>query len=193
MQAVIICGGKGLRLKSLIGNKPKALVKFQNKENLKNQINILKASGVKDFLFLVNNYEEEIRNFLKKNYKDKFIIRSYSPVITIGGGEVMEVLIEEKWKVIKEKLQNLYDIPKSNQLIQLVEYEGVKPITLDKLQYRLGISKEQIDSLVEAREELFWLSHKQGKWLITHNQWDTLKNSITDYILMEATPGIEPG
>ena len=113
---------------------------------------------------------------------DKFIIRSYSPVITIGGGEVMEVLIEEKWKVVKEKLQNLYDSPKSNQLIQLVQGEGAKPITLDKLQYRLGISKEQINSLVEAREELFWLTHKQGKWLITHNQWDTLKNSITDYL-----------
>jgi len=103
-------------------------------------------------------------------------------VITIGGGEVMEVLIEEKWKVVKEKLQNLYDSPKSNQLIQLVQGEGAKPITLDKLQYRLGISKEQIDSLVEGREELFWLSHKQGKWLITYNQWDTLKNSITDYL-----------
>ena len=85
MQAVIICGGKGLRLKSLIGNKPKALVKFQNKENLKKQINILKANGVKDFLFLVNNYEEEIRDFLKKNYKDKFITRKDKNYFGTGG------------------------------------------------------------------------------------------------------------
>ena len=42
MQAVIICGGKGSRLKSVIGNKAKALVKFKGKENLKNQISILK-------------------------------------------------------------------------------------------------------------------------------------------------------
>ena len=42
MQAIIICGGKGSRLKSTIGNKPKALVKFNGKENLKNQIEILK-------------------------------------------------------------------------------------------------------------------------------------------------------
>ena len=52
MQAVIICGGKGLRLKSTIGNKPKALVKFNGKENLKNQIEILKKNGIKDFLLL---------------------------------------------------------------------------------------------------------------------------------------------
>ena len=42
---------------------------------------------------------------------DKFIIRSFSPVVTIGGGEILEVLIEEKWKVIKGKLQSLYDSP----------------------------------------------------------------------------------
>ena len=51
MQAVIICGGKGSRLKSLIGNKPKALVKFNNKENLKIQIETLKRNGIKSFLF----------------------------------------------------------------------------------------------------------------------------------------------
>ncbi|MEO2044604.1 MAG: selenocysteine-specific translation elongation factor, partial [Nitrospinaceae bacterium] len=72
---------------------------------------------------------------------DKFIIRSFSPVITIGGGEVMEVLIEEKWKIMKEKLQNLYESPKSDQLIHLVQEEGAKPITPEKLQYRIGISK----------------------------------------------------
>ena len=34
MQAVIICGGKGLRLKSITKNKPKALAKFNKIENL---------------------------------------------------------------------------------------------------------------------------------------------------------------
>ena len=60
MQAVIICGGKGLRLRSIIGNNPKALVKFNGKENLINIINNLKKNGISNLLFLVNNYEEEI-------------------------------------------------------------------------------------------------------------------------------------
>ncbi|MBC8256799.1 MAG: selenocysteine-specific translation elongation factor [Candidatus Marinimicrobia bacterium] len=113
---------------------------------------------------------------------DKFIIRSFSPVITIGGGIVMEVLIEEKWKIVKEKLQNLYDSPKSDHLIHLVQGEGSKPITPEKLQYRLGISKEQIRELVEETKELFWLTHKQGKWLLTQNQWKNLKNSIQEFL-----------
>ena len=113
---------------------------------------------------------------------DKFIIRSFSPVITIGGGEVMEVLIEEKWKIVKEKLQNLYESPKSDQLIHLVQEEGAKPITPEKLQYRIGISKEQINAIVEEKEDLFWLTHKQGKWLLTQNQWNELKNSIHNFL-----------
>ena len=113
---------------------------------------------------------------------DKFIIRSFSPVITIGGGEVMEVLIEEKWKIVKEKLKNLYESPKSDQLIHLVQEEGAKPITPEKLQYRIGISKEQINAIVEEKEELFWLTHKQGKWLLTQNQWNELKNSIHNFL-----------
>ena len=113
---------------------------------------------------------------------DKFIIRSFSPVITIGGGEVMEVLIEEKWKIVKEKLQNLYESPKSDQLIHLVQEEGAKPITPEKLQYRIGISKEQINAIVEEKEELFWLTQKQGKWLLTQNQWKELKNSIHNFL-----------
>ena len=113
---------------------------------------------------------------------DKFIIRSFSPVITIGGGEVMEVLIEEKWNIVKEKLQNLYESPKSDQLIHLVQEEGAKPITPEKLQYRIGISKEQINAIVEEKEELFWLTHKQGKWLLTQNQWNELKNSIHNFL-----------
>ncbi len=113
---------------------------------------------------------------------DKFIIRSFSPVITIGGGEVMEVLIEEKWKIVKEKLQNLYDSPKSDQLIHLVQEEGARPITPEKLQYRIGISKEQINAIVEEKEELFWLTHKQGKWLLTQNQWNELKNRVHNFL-----------
>ena len=85
MQAVIICGGKGSRLKSIIGNKPKALIKFNGKENLKNQIEILKKNGVKDFLFLLNNFDDQIKYFLKKNYPDNFSIHKDKNYFGTGG------------------------------------------------------------------------------------------------------------
>ena len=85
MQAVIICGGKGIRLRSVIGNNPKALVKLGGKENLINIINNLKKNGITNLLFLVNNYEEEIKNFLKLNYSKKFIINKDKNYFGTGG------------------------------------------------------------------------------------------------------------
>ena len=113
---------------------------------------------------------------------DKFIIRSFSPVVTIGGGEILEVLIEEKWKVLKGKLRSLFESPNSQQLLQLVQQEGAKPMTLEKLQYRLGISIEQINKIVEENEAFFWLAHKQGKWILTHEQWDELQNRVQKFL-----------
>ena len=85
MQAVIICGGKGTRLKTLIGSKPKALVKFNNKANLKILIDILKKNGIKNFLFLVNNFEYEIKKFLADNYNDNFVIKKDENFFGTGG------------------------------------------------------------------------------------------------------------
>ena len=85
MQAVIICGGKGTRLKTLIGSKPKALVKFNNKDNLKILIYILKKNGIKSFLFLVNNFEYEIKKFLADNYNDNFVIKKDENFFGTGG------------------------------------------------------------------------------------------------------------
>ena len=52
MQVVIICGGKGTRLKKIYKSTPKALIKFNNKPNLGYQINKLKKNNINDFLFL---------------------------------------------------------------------------------------------------------------------------------------------
>lgn len=85
MQAVIICGGKGSRLKAFIGNKAKALVKFKGAENLKNQISLLKKNGIKNFLFLTNHFEDQIKYFLKKNYSEKFIFHKDKNYFGTGG------------------------------------------------------------------------------------------------------------
>ena len=99
MQAVIICGGRGSRLKSFIGDKAKALIKFNGSENLKNQISILKKNGVKDFLFLTNHYEDQIKYFLKKNYSKKFIVNKDKNYFGTGGS-----LYDAKNKLQKEFL-----------------------------------------------------------------------------------------
>ena len=45
MQVVIICGGKGSRLKKNYESTPKALIEFKQKPNLHYQIDQLKKNG----------------------------------------------------------------------------------------------------------------------------------------------------
>jgi len=114
--------------------------------------------------------------------KDKFIVRSYSPVLTIGGGEVLEILIQEKWKAIKEKLQTLYERSESEQLLQLVQEEASNPMTPKQLQVRFGISEKQIQKWISSEEKLFWISHNKSKWLLTLDQWNILKEKVQKYL-----------
>ena len=63
-----------------------------------------------------------------------------------------------------------------------MEQEGSKPLTPEKLQYRLGISEDQIKTMVDETEDLFWLSHKQSKWLVTKTQWANMKSQIQQFL-----------
>ena len=73
MQAVIICGGYGTRLKKIYKTIPKALIKINGQKNLQNIISNLKKDGINDFLFLTNYQSEKIEKYLNevklKDYK----------------------------------------------------------------------------------------------------------------------------
>ena len=114
---------------------------------------------------------------------DKFIIRSYSPVLTIGGGIVLENHIEEKWRIVKDKIQKLSEQNELQQLVQLVEQEGANPLTLQKLQIRLGISDDKIHEWIKNEEKIFWLSHKNGKWVLSHQQWALLIKNLEGHLM----------
>ena len=114
---------------------------------------------------------------------DKFIIRNYSPVFTIGGGIVLENHIEEKWRIVKDKIQKLSEQNELQQLVQLVEQEGANPLTLQKLQIRLGISDDKIHEWIKNEEKIFWLSHKNGKWVLSHQQWALLIKDLEGHLM----------
>jgi len=115
-------------------------------------------------------------------YGDRFIIRTFSPIMTIGGGKVIETLIEDRWKDIKYKLEDYFNSNSIEQFIKMVEYEKTEPITLEKLRYRLGVSDDQINNWVDESNDLFWLNHRQNKWLLTTIQWQTILGYVNDFI-----------
>lgn len=80
LTVLILCGGKGLRLRPLTKELPKPLIKIKNKTILENIIDYLKKYGVNDFI-IATGYKHKILNkFIKKKYKKTRIKTLYSGV-----------------------------------------------------------------------------------------------------------------
>ena len=80
LTVLILCGGKGLRLRPLTKELPKPLIKIKNKTILENIIDYLKKYGVNDFI-IATGYKHKILNkFIKKKYKKTKIKTLYSGV-----------------------------------------------------------------------------------------------------------------
>ncbi len=76
MQAVILAAGYGRRLYPLTENKPKSLLRVAGKELLLRHLQLLKDSGVNDFITVTNNmYKKAIEKFLSRyDYKVQIVI-----------------------------------------------------------------------------------------------------------------------
>jgi histidinol-phosphate phosphatase family protein len=93
MQAVILAGGKGTRLASLLNGKPKCLVDVDGVPLLERQIDLLKSHGVDSVILLVNHAAEHVAAFLAEHRNfgiDILLIDDGQPRGT--GGAVLECL-----------------------------------------------------------------------------------------------------
>ena len=66
---LILCGGKGLRLRPVTKDIPKPLVKIKNKSILENIINYFLKFKINDFIIATGYKHKIIDNFIKKNIK----------------------------------------------------------------------------------------------------------------------------
>lgn len=65
MQAVIMAGGFGTRLKPLTNNAPKPMIHVANKPMMEHVINLLKKHGIDDLIILLYVQPEVIKNYFK--------------------------------------------------------------------------------------------------------------------------------
>lgn len=66
-EAIILCGGKGNRIKKITKKKPKCLINFNNKPFLFYQLRYLKDNNVKNVILSVNYKAEQIKYYVKNN------------------------------------------------------------------------------------------------------------------------------
>lgn len=77
IDAVIMAGGKGIRLKPYTDNIPKPLLELNKKPIIAHNIDRLRAFGVKNFYISVNHMKEQIIEYLDNAYKNVDISMKY--------------------------------------------------------------------------------------------------------------------
>ena len=76
---------------------------------------------------------------------DRFVVRSFSPVTTIGGGTVLDPFPPKRFRVSERRL----DRPIPERLTAFVEEAGLKAVTASDLAVRLGVLPSDVPRTIE--------------------------------------------
>lgn len=88
---------------------------------------------------------------------ERFIIRSYSPQITIAGGRVLDALAQKHRRKdaenVRKYLQNLIEADKTGQVKLYLETAGERGATFADLQARTGLRREILQKAIAGNIE----------------------------------------
>lgn len=114
MQAIIIAGGKGTRLKSLSKMVPKLLLPLNNKPLIEYLISHLKKNGCKNIVITTGYLGNKIREYVEKNnYGVKIhLSQEAKPLGTAGSLHLIKNLLEDEFFVLYGDVFTTIDLKK---------------------------------------------------------------------------------
>jgi selenocysteine-specific elongation factor len=83
---------------------------------------------------------------------DRFIIRQYSPMLTLGGGEILDGRPERHRRSdpsVPERLEILHGSPLNARIASLVHAAGSRAMDLEELIGRLGLGRDQVEHALD--------------------------------------------
>jgi len=99
---------------------------------------------------------------------DRFILRSYSPVTTIGGGTVLDLDIAGRWKERRQWVGELAGTPEQARLALIISRRKARPFTLRSLAADQGWSPAAMRERLP--EGTVALGRQENPWLLTPEQ-----------------------
>jgi len=149
---VILCGGKGERLKPLTDGFPKPLIKIKGKPILNYLISYFESYGFKKFIIAVGYKSEKVREYFHENHKHLEI-----DIIDSGDVDIIRRLIDSS-KLIKGDFIVCYgDTLADVDLIELFKFHnkhiGKASVTCYQLRSQFGILAMNKSCIVESFEE----------------------------------------
>ena len=102
--AIILCGGKGNRIKKITKKKPKCLIDFYGKPFLLYQLKYLKKNHIKNVILSVGYQAEQVQNYVRDNIKfmNVKIISDGKNLLGTGGA------IKKSIKFLKDNFYVIY-------------------------------------------------------------------------------------
>jgi len=106
---------------------------------------------------------------------DRFILRSFSPITTIGGGIVMDVELPLRWKERKKWVTKLA-AAEGDRMGLIIENREAQPLTLKSLSHRWGTSEARTRELLPP--ETLRVGRTGNPWLLTPAQAEVINKQI---------------
>ena len=89
---MILAAGYGKRMNKLTHSIPKPLLKINNKELLRHNIDFFTNLGCKKIIINTHYLHDKIQNFINEYYLDRNIVLSYEPTLLNTGGGIKNAL-----------------------------------------------------------------------------------------------------
>jgi selenocysteine-specific elongation factor len=114
---------------------------------------------------------------------DRFIIRFYSPIVTIGGGRILDA-VPEKHKRNRENIMELMEILDSGSVADIVDAKtsGRRFLTAHELAREIGVTKGAMDDVVKAEVEAGRIAMLEGGTLIGRSRMDFFREGMVQLI-----------
>lgn len=116
------------------------------------------------------------------SFKDRFIIRSYSPVSTIGGGEILDSNLKGKWNVISGYVNKLFESKNIFSKIKKIIESNYDIYNLNSLSKKIGISENLLTDYLKEIEEIIYQKINNDVWLLTTKQYKLLEKDIVRFL-----------
>jgi len=182
-QALILCGGKGERLKPITKRIPKPLAQINKKPILGHQINYLKNQGINKFILATGYKAELIEEYISLNYSDLDIELSNS-----GDVDIMQRIINCKNYLNNEFLVCYGDTLANIDINMLFEFHskhtGSGTVSSYQIQSQFGTliidRKGQVNSFLEKPLLDVWINI--GVFILSKKLINKRPNTFVEFI-----------
>ncbi len=156
------------------------------KHNQRIRVHLGTQEVIARILFVKDNEKKiGLLKFEKKivcSFLDRFIIRSFSPITTIGGGRIFDINISGKWSEKKIYMMNLLNKNKKSDIIhEIVNYRTKNIFNEMDLCHHLGLSKSCTNEIIKD-DSNFCFFGENNPWITTKIQLKKIHRKIFNII-----------